>query len=173
MSIVVLLILAIVWAVFLIPQAVRFRTEKRPADSIGAFHRQLTVLGRATPGGRPAPTIPAPTAHVPVYAAAVRPVAGVPARRATGVSAEVRRRRRAILQGLLAVMGGTLLLGLTPWLRPLLFVHLVVDVLFAAYVALLVRARTVAEERRSKVRFLPATGSGSAETALLLRRSAN
>jgi hypothetical protein len=158
-SIVVLLILAVVWAVFLIPQAVRFRTEQRPGDSIGAFHRQLSVLGRTTPSA---------TAHPirPVYAPAVaRPV-----RRPTARHSAIRRRRRQILQGMLVAMGGTLLLGLTPWFRSLLAVHVLVDLLFVAYLVLLVRARNVAEERRVKVRFLPA---GPPEPALLLRRSAN
>lgn len=162
MSIVVLLILAIVWAVFLIPQVVRFRTDQRPADSIGAFHRQLHVLGRTTPGGRAAPMRP-------VYAA--QPWSARPVRRPAAVHASTRRRRRQILQGLLTVMGATLLLGMIPWFRSLLVLHVVADVLFVAYVALLMRARTLAEERREKVRYLPATGSP--EPAFLLRRSAN
>jgi len=163
-SIVVLLILAVVWAVFLIPQAVRFRTEQRPGDSIGAFHRQLNVLGRAGPGGTARPL------YGPV--APGRPVtARRPVPRAAAVrQSEARRRRRQILQGMLVAMGGTLLLGITPWFRPLLALHVLVDLLFVAYVVLLVRARNLAEERRLKVRFLPA---GAPEPALLLRRSAN
>ncbi|HWH35859.1 MAG TPA: hypothetical protein VNT56_11140, partial [Acidimicrobiales bacterium] len=48
MSLVVLVILAMVWAVFLLPQLVRARAE-RSTDSIGAFRHQLSVLERATP----------------------------------------------------------------------------------------------------------------------------
>jgi len=161
-SIVVLLILAIVWAVFLIPQAVRFRTEQRPGDSIGAFHRQLSVLARTGPGAAAAPARP-------VYAAPAGGRIAGPARAAARHS-EARRRRRQILQGMLVAMGGTLLLGLTPWFRAFLALHVLADLLFVAYVVLLVRARNLAEERRLKVRFLPA---GSPEPALLLRRSAN
>jgi hypothetical protein len=163
-SIVVLLILAVVWAVFLIPQVVRMRAEQSPADSIGAFHRQLSVLSRTTPAAHRASVAsvvsaprPAPTQYV------ARPV--------RDTRSQIRKRRRDILVGLLLAMGSTLLLGLTPWLRPLIMVHVGLDVLFAAYVALLVRTRSMAEERRVKVRFLPA--AGGPEPALLLRRSAN
>ena len=165
MSIVVLLILAVVWAVFLIPQVVRMRAEQSPADSIGAFHRQLSVLSRTTPSALRSPVSPGVVAPRPV---ATTPATGLP--RATPRS-QVRKRRRDILVGLLMAMASTLLLGITPWLRPLLAVHLVLDLLFAAYVTLLIRTRAVAEERRMKVRFLPS--AGSAEPALLLRRSAN
>ena len=56
MSLVVLLILAMVWAVFLVPQVVRARAEKTPADSIGAFRRHLGVLQRTGPHAAVAPS---------------------------------------------------------------------------------------------------------------------
>ena len=49
MTIVVLLILAVVWALVLGPGLVRSRAERRSRDSIGAFHRQLRVLERTGP----------------------------------------------------------------------------------------------------------------------------
>ena len=155
----VLLILALVWAVFLVPQVLRARAEGSPADSIGAFRKQLYVLSRTSPvhdgEGRPA--------LEPSYAFDVdhyRP------RRS-----EVRRRRRQILVGLLAAMSATLVLGLMPGLQALLVVHLVLDLLCVAYVGLLIRARNLAEERDLKVRYLPSTAK--AEPDLLLSRSAN
>lgn len=81
-----------------------------------------------------------------------------------------RKRRRDVLSGLLVAMAATLILSLVPALRSMLYVHLVVDALFAGYVALLVRARNLAVERDLKVRFLP---SASPQPQLLLRRSAN
>jgi type III secretory pathway component EscV len=71
---------------------------------------------------------------------------------------------------LLATAGLTLVVGILPGLRVMLLVHLVVDVLLVAYVALLIRQRTLAAEREMKVRFLP--GPRAIEPALL-RRSVN
>ena len=65
-------------------------------------------------------------------------------------------------------MGTTLLLGLL--VSKLLLVHVVLDVLFVAYCALLVRAKNVATEREVKVRYLPGR-TMSAEPTLLLRQS--
>ena len=73
MNFVVILILAIVWALFLIPQALRARAEHSPADSIGAFRRQLSVLERTAPAGPGGPA--RPNARLAPYApvASVRP----------------------------------------------------------------------------------------------------
>lgn len=68
-------------------------------------------------------------------------------------------------------MAATLVLGLLPPLRMMLMLHLVLDVLFVVYVALLVRARNLAVERELKVRFLP--GPSAVHPTMLLRRSAN
>ncbi|MDQ1374024.1 MAG: hypothetical protein QOJ09_1362, partial [Actinomycetota bacterium] len=51
----VLLILAVIWAAVLIPPMLGARAEGRPADSIGDFRRQLSVLRRAAPVGTPTP----------------------------------------------------------------------------------------------------------------------
>jgi len=48
-TIVVLLILAVIWALVLGPGLLRSRAERRARDSIGAFHRQLRVLERTGP----------------------------------------------------------------------------------------------------------------------------
>ena len=150
----VLLILAVVWALFLVPQVLRARAEKTPADSIGAFRAQLSVLERTGPVTNPV----RPSMAVPVY----RP-AGVATRE------QIRRRRQNILFGLLGAMAFTLFIGLVV---PVFFaLHVVLDVMFAGYCALLVRARQLAEEREMKVRYLPGRMLTHAEPSLLLSRS--
>lgn len=176
MSLVVLVILAVVWAVFLLPQLVRARAE-RSTDSIGAFRRQLSVLERTSPVGHGSVTrLPSalhPRPHVST-APTIRPPAANRtrgARRHQPGLALARKRRRDILGGLLVAMAATLVLGLVPALRLMLGLHLVLDLLFVAYVALLVRARNLAVERELKVRFLPAPTH--VQPTMLLRRSAN
>jgi hypothetical protein len=161
-SLVVLLILAVVWAVFLVPQVVRARAERTPADSIGAFRNQLSVLERTTPG---MPLRPSPGMPVRPSASLYRPVNTSMASRA-----QAQKRRRDIVFGLLAAMAGSLVFGLVPSLRFMLAVHVLIDLLFVAYIGMLVRARNVATEREMKVRYLPGPAMG-AEPALLLRRS--
>jgi len=152
---VVLLILAVVWALFLVPQVLRARAEKTPADSIGAFRAQLSVLERTgpviSPSGRP-------TMSVPAY----RP-AGIPSKE------QIRRRRQNILFGLLGAMALTLFLGLV--VPTFLVLHVALDVLFGVYCFLLVRARQLAVEREMKVRYLPGPMLTRAEPSLLLSRS--
>ena len=65
---------------------------------------------------------------------------------------EAKKRRRDILVTLLAAAGLTLVLSFL--LPQVVFLHLFIDALLAAYVALLVRQRKLAEERSMKVRYL-------------------
>ena len=154
MSLVVLLILAVVWAVFLVPQVVRHRAERTPADSVGAFRNQLSVLERATPVvGGPRRPVPGPVS---------RPMA-----RAT--RAQVRRRRQVILVRLLGAMAFTFLLGLV--VSPVFYLHVMLDVLFVAYCALLWRAQALATERDTKVRYLPSSAAHQQPAPLLLQHS--
>ena len=75
LTIVVLLILAVVWAAVLLPGVVRRRMERGSGDSIGDFHRQLRVLQRTGPAlvdpaiqlkaaPSPSPWVPRPGAVV-------------------------------------------------------------------------------------------------------------
>jgi Flp pilus assembly protein TadB len=80
-------------------------------------------------------------------------------------------RRREVFMGLVISMGATLVLGFIPSMQVFWALHVVLDVLFAGYVALLVHLRNLANERSAKVRFLPARPQ--VEPALLLRRSVN
>lgn len=171
MGVVALIVLAAIWAAFLLPPIFRARAENRPSGSISDFRRQLRVLARTSPrrahvsplyAPRPAPSPMSMTARpVPAVARAARNRQSV-------------KRRRDVLVGLLVAMAGSLVLGFLPPLRALWAVHVVVDVLFVAYVALLVYLRNLAAEREMKVRFLPtAAAVATAEPALLYRRSAN
>ena len=167
-----LLILAVIWA-GVVASLVRDRVGERPSDSIGSFRRQLHVLQRTAPASvAPANTLYAPREHQ------VAPISAMPMRRRPASAsvdsprARTMKRRRDVLVGLLAAMGVTLLLGLLPWFRPLLVLHVVLDLAFAGYITLLVRMRNDAAERDMKLRFLPGSPS-SPEPALLLRRSAN
>ena len=177
MSLVVLVILAMVWAVFLLPQLFRAKAE-RSTDLIGAFGRQLSVLERATSVSqgsvtrlRPAGMRPAGSIAL-ARAATPRPTGGhAVARHRSPGRASARKRRRDIFCGLLVAMGVSLVLSIIPAMGMMLWVHLALDVAFVAYVALLVRVRNLATERELKVRFLPTVSSPQPQ--LLLRRSAN
>jgi hypothetical protein len=146
----VLLILAVVWSIFLVPQLVRARAEKTPADSIGAFRAQLSVLERATPAvtGRRASS----PGHYGRQVAALR-------------RQEATRRRRDVLTCLVVAMAATFLAGMLPPFRMLLTLHVALDVLFFAYIGMLARARAIATERETKVRRLHAVRASEPMTA--------
>lgn len=170
MGVVVLIVLAAVWAAFLLPPILRARSEHRPSGSITDFRRQLHVLARTSPGatGRANLHQVAPGRVVPIRPRTGPPAAPAPLR--LGRSRQSVKRRRDIFVGLLVAMAGSLVLGFLPPLRALWAVHVVLDVLFAAYVGALIYLRNLAAERDLKVRFLP---SPAPEPALLYRRSAN
>jgi len=179
---VVLLILAGIWAAVLVPW-VRSRVEPGPADSIGDFRRQLGVLQRTGPVS----VAPANRLRVPPYQPGVPTPYSTPfgqTRRATSPvasplyqsgeaarRARTMKRRRDVFLTLLGGMAGTLVLGLLPPFRVLLVLHVVLDLAFAGYVALLVQMRNAKAEREMKLRFLPSPLT--AEPAPVRVRSAN
>ena len=162
----VLIVLAAVWAAFLLPPILRARSEHRPSGSITDFRRQLHVLARSAPAGNVAPqTLPGRAPIVPIRPNLAAP--STPLR--LGRSRQTIKRRRDIFVGLLVAMAGSLVLGTLPPLRILWTIHVLLDVLFVAYVAALVYLRNLAAEREMKVRFLPT--AATPEPALLLRRT--
>jgi hypothetical protein len=190
----VLVVLAAVWAAVLIPPALRRRSEGRPSDSITHFRRQLAILRRTGPRSSRigandhwsrsyAPYAPPPqlasVSHLNAARARRNGTAmGPPSSRSYASAARSRtlRRRRDVFTVLLAAAAGTLVLGLLPPLRFLWMVHLVIDVLLIAYVALLIQQRNAAAARDINVRFLPSTGfdpSLMPGEPAMLRRSAN
>jgi hypothetical protein len=187
-TLLVLVVLAIIWIAVLVPPALRARAEGRPGDSISAFRRQLVVLRRTRPHVQRAMIPERPAGHAYVARPGV-PVTSLTARRAVAARrsapagaralataglpstrSRTLRRRRDVLVGLLAAVVGTLVLGVLLGSRALLLAQLVADVLLVAYVALLIRQRTLAAEREMKVRFLP---EARPMEPAFLRRSVN
>lgn len=168
----VLLILAVVWGVFLVPQIVRARSDRGPADSIGSFRNQLSTIERTLPGGHASRV--SPIARRQPAAATFSPVgAPMPSPRmayAPPSRSELQRRRQNVLLALLGVVVLTLALGLL--FKPAFALNIVADLALAGYVTMLVRARSIAAEREMKVRYLPGpTLVRSPGPAMLLRRS--
>jgi hypothetical protein len=176
-TVVVLLILAVIWAAVLLPPWFQNRRENRPSDSIASFRQQLSVLQRTTPG-QEAPHAAAPRRRSPLPAGSA--VTSLHARRAAAAHAEIaarhaamrraeaRKRRRDVLVTLFSAAATTL--GMALLLDgPVWVLHLAVDALLLGYIALLLQQQQRTAERESKVRYLPR--GARPEPALLLRRS--
>lgn len=168
----VLVILAVIWAAVLVPPYLQSRRETRPGDSIATFRTQLSVLERTTPGGRSGSLarLDVGRYEAPNYvppASRRRPGNLSPAamRRA-----EVRRRRRDVFLTLLGAVGVTFVLavamGGSVWM-----LHLIVDAAFAGYVFMLVSLQQQSVQAEQKVRYLAPGARPGAEPQLLLRRS--
>ena len=156
----VLLILAVVWGVFLVPQVLRARAERGPADSIGAFRNQLSVLDKtagSSIGG--VSSLAARRALHPSHSiSAPLSAYGVGYRKPTAYELQQRRQRVFLL--LLGAVVVTLALGLL--FTPFFALNLVADAAFAGYVFLLARTRAITAEREMKVRYLRPGPSASA-----------
>jgi hypothetical protein len=170
-TVVVILILAVIWAAVLLPPWFQNRRENRPSDSIASFRQQLSVLQRATPGSssRTVGSHVAPAGSAITSLHMHRPVARVEARRHAMRRAEARKRRRDVLITLFGAAAATLVLaavlGGAVWA-----LHLAVDVVLVLYIALLLQIAQRGAEREAKVRYLPQRNARP-EPALLLRRS--
>ena len=154
----VLFILAVIWAAVLLPPYLQNRSESRPADSISSFQRQLSVLERRAVVVNPSLQRSTSARSFNSEASAIRLS-----------RSEAKKRRRDVLFTLMGAAGITfpmaVLLGGPVW-----GLNLVCDLLLAAYVAMLVQTQQRAMERDNKVRYLPSR-SQRPEPALLLRRS--
>ena len=174
----VLLVLAIVWAVLLVSW-LRSRTDGTllglgwhvppPPDRAGASrarHRDAGQPAAQRPGRRPWPAalppagpVRGPAARLPGPAADRCSDSAAPAR--PPVAPAVRRRRQAqkrrrdVFFALLAGVVGTFLVALIPGLSVMWAVQVSFDVVFVGYVALLVRMRNLAAERELKLTFMP------------------
>jgi Flp pilus assembly protein TadB len=174
LTILVLLFLAVLWAAVLAPAFLRNRAESRSSDSIGDFRRQLGVLQRTGPNivspanvlrsGEPSPVpgLAPPERFLP---RASRPPELAACRQRT------LRRRRDVLVFFTCGLFGSLVLGAIPAFRMIWVVSGVLAVAMGAYVALLVRMKSIAAEREAKLAYLPE--AAPPEPALMLRRSVN
>lgn len=150
----VLLILAGVWAVFLVPPLLRDRKRRSPAGSITTFRHQLSTLERSRPSGSGG-------AGGRSRAEALRRAART----------EARRRRQEVL---LALMASTLVTGLmaAAFGGSAGVIFLATAVLLGAYLAMLAQRQKRTVQRQAKVRYLRPR-EASAQPAVGLRRSAS
>jgi hypothetical protein len=139
MGILVVLLLGGLWALILLPGALRSRRNSSPIDSILAFERSMNLLAPRRPGER------RPGRHVMVL--------DRPASLTGRVHADVLARRRLALVGL---AGATLLAAVLALLFGGVFeaLFVVVALACAAYVAVLRRRQARAAEIRAKIRHL-------------------
>lgn len=158
MTTVVLMVLGGIWIAVIAVPLVRARSDGKLGDSIGSFRRHLSVLERAAP----LTVVPANRMHLPRNHASgtigpYRPVAATHGRVSAGRGRrqQAQKRRRDVLLGLVVAIIGSAVMAMIPGLSVMWMVNVVVDVLFVAYVALLVRMRNVAAEREMKLTFLP------------------
>ena len=158
----VLMILAVVWAAVLVPPILRSRRDGRPSNSVLSFRAQLSTLERAMPG----------------TSLRIVPSGTTPALRPRGLATiDVRRRRRDVLASLAGATVFTLLLAIAVGgLAILLF--LACAGATGGYVYLLRQIHLRSQERAAKVRPLVPRGgyamaTGSAVPGLALRRSAS
>jgi hypothetical protein len=159
LTLVVLLILAALWAVVLLPPLLRARTD-RSADSIGAFNSRLDVLGKTNASAtQPAATAPARRTSTPAPPMYASPVA--PAERAA-------KRRRDVLRALVVAVTITFALAYFTGAPALWAANVLVDGMLIAYLALWAWVRQVQTEQAEKVHYLQRT---QAAPELALRRT--
>ena len=156
----VLFILAVLWAVVLVPPLLRSRRQ-RPPDSIVDFNYKLDVLGQ-TNGHLEIENVSAAGQGPPV---ADRTLA--PALRASAAQRAARRRRDMVRALTVAITLTVLLVAATHsgWAWAL---QILVDVIALAYIGLWAWARTFPDERET-VRYMPKRRAPE----LALRRSAS
>ncbi|QXC63259.1 hypothetical protein KSP35_10990 [Aquihabitans sp. G128] len=154
----VLVILAVVWAAVLIPPFVRNRRDGRPDNSVVSFRAQLSTLERATPGTSLRTLGTAP--H------------GGPALPLTMNRGDAKRRRRDVLVGLLGATAFTLLLAVVVGGTLVTLLFLASGGALSAYVYALRQMKLRTMERVAKVRPLTTVRSSPAPV-LAMRRTAN
>lgn len=163
LSTVVLLGLAVVWAIVLAPEVLRRTSGMRRVDPVHAFHRQMSSLDRpgSRPSARPGSNVidlrgPARTARPMQRPTSARyggpvqrpvPQRHRPAARAI-VSPRTQKRRQDVLIVLVAAAVLTLLCAVA-FGGAFLALHLLADVLLVAYVLLLNRSAQMAARRTS------------------------
>ena len=158
MAILVILVLAVLWAAVLLPPILRSRNESGMPGGIGDFVGKLRSglgHGHASDGNLPAlQPIMGPiggparaTPHAPV--GPVRPSA-------PGQMSPAQRRRRDILIGLIAAAGVTFLLAMVAGSPMFWLLHLAADGLLGGYIYLLLQFK--ARDQARSLGSMPAAG---------------
>jgi hypothetical protein len=129
----VILLLALAWAVVLVPSLLKPRFESSPIDSVGNFERSMGILASARHGRQ---QIPGRWVMVP------KDMQEGPKRRRNLV---IQRRRRNFFR-LIIVVFASLILGVIPGLHYFLWVNLAADVVLAAYIVQLRRWHTAEQK---------------------------
>ncbi|MEO7555437.1 MAG: hypothetical protein ABIV94_02380 [Acidimicrobiales bacterium] len=192
MTLLVLVILAVIWAAVLLPPYLQSRSEGRPADSISSFQKQLSVLERRAHGPLPRaggrPDLRAVTSST-VFSSTVSSSGGAPrgvaprsASRAQPMHAsaasasalrmsraEAKRRRRDVLFTLAGAAAITFVMAVLLG-GPVWGLNLLCDALLGGYVYLLAEAQQ-SGQRNAQVHYLPQRHARLDEPQLLLRRS--
>lgn len=156
---IVLIILAAVWAAVLVPPMLRSRRQGRPDTSVVSFRAQLSTLERATPGTS--------LRDLPPGSASIRGMS-MPTS-AQGI--DPKRRRRDVLVGLLAATSFSFLLFVAFGGTFATLLFLLSGGATGAYVYALRQMHVRSTERQAKVR--PLRRPEVARPALAMRRAAN
>jgi len=176
----VLIILAVLWAVVLVPPLLRSRGQ-RSAGSIVDFNYKLDMLGRmngsrrrrrrelASPMAQVPMTQPLAARGMDAPPLAAAPYALAPLAGPSTAAQRSARRRRAVMQVLGGAVIATLLLATGEHALLFWVLQIVVDVLAATYVALWAYVRSLEADRIEKVRYIPELRVPE----LALRRSAS
>jgi len=169
----VLIILAVLWAVVLVPPLLRSRSQ-RSADSIVDFNYKLDMLGRMNGSRRRRRRAMASPMAAPLLTASrgpvmASPLAPVPYARPSTAAQRSAKRRRAVFQVLAGSVVATLLLATGANSLAFWLLQFAVDVLAAAYIALWAWVRSLEADRIEKVRYIPELRVPE----LALRRSAS
>ena len=183
MAVVVILVLAVLWAAVLLPPILRARAEGGGSGVAGGIAEVMSMFTSAVDRLRGSePNLPPVSPKV----GPVGQISGVGPMRRPGGMTPAQRRRRDVLIGLLCATGITLVMALFSG-GNVVFVtlQLLVDLLLAGYVYLLLQFKNRERERRAKVRPLYGNGNrqlqpvapladpySASDPALALRRTA-
>lgn len=152
----ILVVLALVWAVALTPTVLRKLAERRSSYSVDRFHHSLHAIQFAGPDTRAANRVAVrAVSHGERFPLTGTTAAAAPyvMRTEPGlrVGATTARRRRQVLGSLAGAVVCTLLLGFMPGMRVFWDMAIVFFIAFTAYIGLLVYFRRLALERSRKV----------------------
>ncbi|MBV6509095.1 MAG: hypothetical protein JJLCMIEE_02162 [Acidimicrobiales bacterium] len=167
----VLVFLALIWAVVLIPPMLKNRAESRVSSSITSFNRNLSVLqnsNKSTAG----------TSRWPIHSSVPQPrattaaIGGLQIPPARLTREQAARRRREVCFGL--VVAAVLTLGLAiSFGGAFVLLHVLADALLVGYALLWHQANQRRHERTLKVHYLPTAKRAEPSRPVLLRQSVN